>query len=250
MPDPTSFTSPSAIESATAPNEQLKFELFPKLPPELRLKIWNLAPESRVIEVIFKQDHRKNNYKFLATTPAILHANHEARVEGLRRYKHVFKTKWALNGVFFDFEIDVLYFSRSAGDSQKNLFLRKVKHAELVKVQNFAGASWDVSDIALFPGLKELMFLCPKSFNRRPMLGAHDCGVARGDIGIHEIESLMAQYPDQQYSLSEALSHGKTFYAQSVARCKRWQTWREPEGHSVVYAMMCDNGDRQRFCDL
>jgi hypothetical protein len=29
------------------------FHLFPKLPIELRLQIWSLAPDARVVEVIF-----------------------------------------------------------------------------------------------------------------------------------------------------------------------------------------------------
>ena len=254
MTDATSSAPSPAVESSTAPEEKselpTKFELFPKLPPELRLKIWKLVPEYRVVEVIFKQDHRKNNYKFLATIPAILHANHDARVEGLRRYKQVFKTKWALNGVFFDFESDTLYLSRFAGDSQKNLFLRKVKRAELVQVQNLAAANCDILNVAFFSGLKKLTFLVSARMNRRVTLEAHDCGALRGDARIHEIDHFMAQYPEQQHYLKEVLNFGKSMYAHSIARLKRRQNWQEPEGYTVAYGMACDNGVQQLYWEL
>jgi hypothetical protein len=142
--------------------------------------------------------------------------------------------------VFFDYKTDILYFSRFAGDSQKNLFLRKVKPAELAKVQNFAAAGWDVYNIGSFLGLKKLIFLCPDRTWGRLALGAHNCGVARGDVGIHEMEDLVARYPDQQHSLKEALLSGKISYQNTSAFCKQWQYW--PNGFTVVYAMSCDNG--------
>jgi hypothetical protein len=246
MTDPTTSTSPFAVDPAATPDEQPKFELFPKLPPELRLKIWNIAPESRVVEVLFKQDHRKNNYKFLATIPEILHTNHEARVEGLRRYKHVFKTKWALNGVFFDFETDILYFSRAAGDSQKNLFLRKVKPAELAKVQNFAAAGWDICQAGSFPGMKKMIFLCPHQIESTPTMPTmenHKCEVAGGDVEFHEMEDLIARYPEQPH-LTAALSTGKMYYARMRSRCRHWQ---DPNGCILVYAVSCDKA-LQRPC--
>ena len=241
MTDPTSSTSPSAVYSATVPAEQPKFELFPKLPPELRLKIWNLIPESRVVEVIFKMDHRKNNYKFLATFPAILHVSMEARAEGLRRYTRVFHTKWALNGVFFDFEADILTFCSYAGESQKDLFLRKVKPAELAQVQIFVASGWDINRGGSFRGMKKLMCLSVDSsaFGARyaPNLNPHKCGVAGDELWFHELEDLMVHQPDKQHALKETISNSETWYGKWRAAGKQWQ---EPEGCSIVYVTRCD----------
>jgi hypothetical protein len=244
MTDPTSSTSASAVDAAITPEEQLKFELFPKLPPELRLKIWNLVPEPRVVDVIFKRDHRKNNYKFLATFPAILHVSQEARTEGLRRYQQVSKTKWALNGVFFDFETDILCFSGTANESQKNLFSRKFK--DLAKVRNFVVDGWtDFRQIGSFTGLKKLILLCPQQIGNNETLEEHECGVAEGDVGIHEMEHLMARYPDKERILKEALSYSQKWYASHLEYfCKFWQ---EPTGYAVVYAAKCDKAPQRPY---
>jgi hypothetical protein len=231
---------------ATIPDEQPKFELFPKLPPELRLKIWKLVPEPRVVEVIFKHDHRKNNYKFMATFPSILHANHEARVEGLRRYKHVFKTRWALNSVFFDFETDILHFSRAAGGTQKDLFSRKVKPAELAKVQNFVVGDWsDFRLIGFFTGMKKLILLCPYRMDNNLTLGEHECEVARGDVGIHEMEFLMARYPDQQRTLKDALSYSQKWYVEHRKILRKY--WQELKGYVLVYAARCNKAPQRPY---
>lgn len=71
------------------------FHLFPKLPIELRLRIWGFASPARVIELRSWGDRNRNIYvpiKFSAARhqfPVILHVNQESRQEGLRMYKKI-----------------------------------------------------------------------------------------------------------------------------------------------------------------
>jgi hypothetical protein len=245
MADPTSSTASSGVKSATVPEEHLKFELFPKLPPELRFKIWNLVPEPRIVRVLFRYDRRKNHYKFDANFPPILHVNQEARTEGLRRYTRAFETKWALNGVFFDFEADILYLSPSSSESQKNLFVRKVRPAEFAKVQNFAAAGYDVNYGRAFPGMKKLIFVCFLHNGKILDLGVHKCGSAGGQLVLHELKDLMAQNPDQHPTLKGALSYSEARFAGCRSFGRHNLMWQEPKGCKVVHAVLCQKGPRK-----
>ncbi|KAN0090207.1 hypothetical protein V8E51_018786 [Hyaloscypha variabilis] len=122
-----------AIDSSTLGtiNIEITFELFPKLPPELRLKIWKLVPKSRLVLVRFNIDGRKKHYKFAASFPVILHACRESRHEGLKMYHRAFDSKWALNGVYFNSNIDILRLQGIMQGSQKEFFMRKVQASDL-----------------------------------------------------------------------------------------------------------------------
>lgn len=141
------------------------FSLFSKFPIEIRLKIWKLAPEARIIEVLFQGDHRKRKYKFYAAggnVPALLHVNHEARIEGLQLYKEAFGSKWALNKVYFDYEIDALSFPSYSGWEQKVFFFKKTPSADLAQVQNIIlhnPVNMDYTYLRFLIGLKELSII-------------------------------------------------------------------------------------------
>ncbi|KAH7418386.1 hypothetical protein BKA64DRAFT_198050 [Cadophora sp. MPI-SDFR-AT-0126] len=71
--------------------EELKFTLFPKLPVELRFKIWRDAqPHPRVIDIIFTEDSPNHSFS-TATPPVLLYVCRESRSETLRIYKGVSK---------------------------------------------------------------------------------------------------------------------------------------------------------------
>jgi hypothetical protein len=64
-----------------------KFHLFPQLPAELRVKIWHMAIESRIIRLITAQV--SNRYAWIAKASSLsnlLSINQEARCEPLKRY--------------------------------------------------------------------------------------------------------------------------------------------------------------------
>jgi hypothetical protein len=105
-PEPTSTTTPT-------------FTLFPKLPPELRLKICKLAlPNSRVImirkpycKLKAQHPHHHCRDKSLAP-PHLLHVNRECREVALKYYNLAF-ADYLHNPVYFDFSRDFLCFEDS-----------------------------------------------------------------------------------------------------------------------------------------
>jgi hypothetical protein len=75
------------------------FHLFPMLPSELRIKVWNLALSlPRVVTVSCERERlsltRRFAKAFISQTavPALLHTCRESRLEGFLTYKPMFKT--------------------------------------------------------------------------------------------------------------------------------------------------------------
>jgi hypothetical protein len=87
------------------------FELFPKLPPELRLRIWGYTILPRVIDLIYDQE-RDQFLSFNSMVPAILHVCRESRMVGLEveSLKPTFGTDSHSPKIWFDFARDVLFF--------------------------------------------------------------------------------------------------------------------------------------------
>ncbi|KAH8792136.1 hypothetical protein F5882DRAFT_460140 [Hyaloscypha sp. PMI_1271] len=98
------------------------FHLFPKLPPELRLKIWRLnSPEPCVITQLEPLNGYKPLHTIMASrpTPAVLHSCQESRNEFIcgnndpinanrPRYRPFFEDGSGKK-VFFSFEVDALH---------------------------------------------------------------------------------------------------------------------------------------------
>jgi hypothetical protein len=74
------------IDNTKSRNEPDEFKLFPRLPIELRIKIWKHAqPEDRPIEVHW--NHLTGKVYTNASQPVLLQVNHESRVETLKIYE-------------------------------------------------------------------------------------------------------------------------------------------------------------------
>jgi hypothetical protein len=109
--------------------------LFPRLPPEIRVKIWALSmPGPRIVEIrcgsdtisdkcpvgpglitlasLFGTDGRAGGCRSSAPPPVTLFVCRESRAETLRRYKPMFGVAGRPGRVYFDPAVDVLYFGR------------------------------------------------------------------------------------------------------------------------------------------
>jgi hypothetical protein len=102
-----------------------KFTLFPKLPKEIRLKVWQFAArEPRIVEVCQRQDPQyvtqgndDNDYESSNSAPfysptalPILQATHEARVIALEHYILSFPNGEQPAQIYFNPAVDLLYF--------------------------------------------------------------------------------------------------------------------------------------------
>ncbi|KAH7360582.1 hypothetical protein BKA65DRAFT_493539 [Rhexocercosporidium sp. MPI-PUGE-AT-0058] len=84
------------------------FHHFPRLPPELRLRVWTLAlPSPRIIELTWKSQARSLTSKSI--TPAILRTCHESRYSAIQYYKKV-QLGNCTQVILVDFERDTIFF--------------------------------------------------------------------------------------------------------------------------------------------
>lgn len=93
------------------------FTCFPKLPLELRLKIWALTIRRRILTIkpcLEELESRFQTRPYLikarvARQPALLHVNFESRQVALQHYKLAFKSVLSNGPVFFNYQLDGLY---------------------------------------------------------------------------------------------------------------------------------------------
>ncbi|KUJ23474.1 uncharacterized protein LY89DRAFT_183436 [Mollisia scopiformis] len=84
------------------------FESFPRLPVELRLKIFALAIEPRTVNIEWS---RRLRQCISSDVPTILHVSREARREGLKTYQPSFNTSLESRApLYFSFELDTASF--------------------------------------------------------------------------------------------------------------------------------------------
>lgn len=85
------------------------FDLFRKLPAEIRCMIWQFAMPSRTVELRYDYDVTK--CWTLAKVPALLQVSRESRYEALKRYTLAFGIKQSPSKIYFDFKRDTLFFT-------------------------------------------------------------------------------------------------------------------------------------------
>jgi hypothetical protein len=86
------------------------FTVFPKLPVELRFKIWKLAlPGTRVVAINF--DYESETITSSARIPAALHTCRESRLEALKVYKLTFGYLMDPGKVYFNPFSDILLYT-------------------------------------------------------------------------------------------------------------------------------------------
>ena len=83
------------------------FDIFRKLPAEIRCMIWRFAMTPRTIELRYNYSLQK--CWTLHKVPTLLHVGREARYEALKRYSLAFGIKDAPAKTYFDFKRDTLF---------------------------------------------------------------------------------------------------------------------------------------------
>jgi 2EXR family len=120
------ITTISELSKAVELPALVQFTLFPKLPKELRIKVWQfVAREPRIVEVCQLQDSQyiahateDNNYEwrnsgpFYSPTaiPVILHINRESRVIALENYNLSVPHSSHPAQIYYNPFVDILYF--------------------------------------------------------------------------------------------------------------------------------------------
>jgi hypothetical protein len=190
--DKPTIAAPGGMALTTAasppvPSDEV-FTCFPRLPLELRLKVfWRTLPGPRIVRLVFKErDYSYNNrsgvlsdMESYATIPVILHVCKESREEALRQYQLQFAIGSHLPNVYFNFKIDTLYFGPledrfgpgcplyvGKGQDEIRYFVEQARREDMAKVQFLAVGTrtrWNYGNRRLlkaiatkFPHLKRL----------------------------------------------------------------------------------------------
>jgi len=108
------------------------FTLFPQLPLELRLKIWQtMLPGPRTVNIRYQMKYDSFNGKTISSftgwtspdpVPVGLHVCQESREESLKHYQKSFGSYFHASKIYFDFSRDTLRFGADDGSS-KNIYL-------------------------------------------------------------------------------------------------------------------------------
>lgn len=235
----TTFGTNNVTQSPAAPRTLENFKLFPKLPIELRFKIWMLSLQHRTIEMRFANNCRSTQYDFVfSKIPAILHVHKESRIEGLRHYKLLFgHKKQCRRPVYFNSTIDQLHLRDMKGGGiepkQVAATLQLMPNKEDVRSLSikrewldWANTTGEVRPfLFLFPNLEQLRvcFIIPKweiiyesgvGFG----LAKHAGPCKKSNSG----ESCSTKYPDVQFTkLGSQIPEPNTNYGERQRKASR-----------------------------
>lgn len=151
------FSAASVSEEITEPAQ--RFTCFPKLPAELRLRIWKYAlPGPRLVRIYLKLEPRqprqegekkKPQVSRLTTSqppPVGLRVCRESRIEALKEYELAFPTKTSPAQTYINFTTDTIIMDRLASyfphtyrqtlDNSRSKYKKKViLHREFSKIR-------------------------------------------------------------------------------------------------------------------
>jgi hypothetical protein len=131
-----------------------EFHLFPKLPPELRRKIWHYGlPGPRVMSFDFVQRSRQSMPHFEANygPPPLLHVCHESREVALESYELIFRSRGSSRPPFyFDLKRDTLCFTMETTPIRIVLFLEDMPVADVCRVRYLAVGSELPKDVVKY----------------------------------------------------------------------------------------------------
>lgn len=123
----------SSSSSATTTKDN-RFDLR-RLPLEMRLMIWNLTIEPRVIELIHIP---WNGFATKTPPPVALSICQESRNEVIRRYPKCFGTYYNPSHIRFNWEIDILYLGPEAGENAAAALLDRMHEKDYLSLRNVA----------------------------------------------------------------------------------------------------------------
>jgi hypothetical protein len=102
----------------TSTTDRLTFTVFPKLPLEIQMKIWDeAASEPQVVELVKTKKNRTDVIDLqlpaveacacVSGTPPLLHTCHNSRTAALKKYQLYF-LKELLHPIYFNSEYDTI----------------------------------------------------------------------------------------------------------------------------------------------
>ena len=148
-----------------SPSDQ--FTLFPKLPAELQLKVWNLITnQPRLIEMenIKGGGRRTNSIQVTIQSrgpPTVLSVCHESRIESLKAYTKVSFNKYEKpeqnQSIYYNPEVDIVYFGTLGSiRTMVYLFENRLRIPRVAILMNYKSESCDHSNHGVVSSLLHL----------------------------------------------------------------------------------------------
>ncbi|PKX89208.1 2EXR domain-containing protein [Aspergillus novofumigatus IBT 16806] len=141
------------------------FHLFPRLPFELRARIWELTVEPRTVEMREKREYGSWGKLLHVTSstpvPAVLQACHEARNQGLYQKAFNFSAGVEPRYVWVNFKIDMISIGHSwfnSIDLAERLLIRRLTFERENDESFFHFRSHELYE--LYPNLEEIHVIC------------------------------------------------------------------------------------------
>ncbi|KAH6682654.1 hypothetical protein B0J14DRAFT_673036 [Halenospora varia] len=198
-------TSPSEQHEQQEVEAELTFTCFPKLPPELRLKIWKLADGRRVLQFKLHSKQRTGLIKFKnqSGTPALLQVCHDSRQIALKHYVLGFEQKLrSWKPIYYSASKDTIvfnHFSEGAYFSSADYRVRTTKELNNSSITSIAirrpfGSGWcphrplpgfNIDFLTCFTSLEELILVTPQDLDRLHVYGARyhqTCPASESDL--------------------------------------------------------------------
>ncbi|KAF4636701.1 hypothetical protein G7Y89_g1396 [Cudoniella acicularis] len=154
MADSTIAIRQAEVPRKIAPDEQgPRFERFPELPTEIRLKIWREAAEPRIVEICQDLDSYAKEAKergeeepnvddapFYSSTkiPSIFRVNQESRSVALQEYPLSFPNGEHPARIYFNPGVDTLYFPAWCFERSIDVFEERVPTEEKKNIRRLA----------------------------------------------------------------------------------------------------------------
>ena len=136
------------------------FTFFPKLPLELRQKIWDdTLPRQRVVTVFYQR--QRDIYTSSALIPAALQACKESRKQALRVYQLRFASYSGEARVFFSFDRDVLHIDVTGIADKRFLPVSP----RLGYISDFTANTTDITKVQFLCGLISTLYLLIKIYS-------------------------------------------------------------------------------------
>ncbi|KAF4211477.1 hypothetical protein CNMCM8980_002015 [Aspergillus fumigatiaffinis] len=155
-------TSSLKSSAATITDSMAAFYLFPRLPFELRARIWELTVEPRTIKLYFKRERISWGKVLYATSPtpvpAVLQACHEARNLRLSQQAFNFSTVEP-RYVWVNFDIDMISIGDAYFDAiepAEQLLIRRLT----IQRKNTAFFFFESQELETFSNLEEMHIIC------------------------------------------------------------------------------------------
>jgi len=153
-----------------------QFHPFPRLPSELRIKIWKYTfPEPRVVPV--RYNRAVQQYTSTSEPPALLHVCAESRSLFLDTYTNLILAPRYKSAIFVDFTCDTIFFDHidCSPEGDLSLDLARSPHSNRILYCAIDAQLWEVlrvfkydslSEVKLMPNLKTIALVMSRDYDR------------------------------------------------------------------------------------